>query len=93
MYRELFVNDYGKLSGIVFAVTLLNGLNTSFYLDWWPTFLWRSGGRYDTREVKGDAMKQVGGVCTLLVMVGYTGCCIGLFVYYGILKEIGTVLG
>lgn len=93
MYRELFVNDYGKLSGIVFAVTLLNGLNTSFYLDWWPTFLWRSGGRYDAKPAKGDAMKQVGGVCTLLVMVGYTGCSIGLFVYYGILKEIGTVLG
>jgi hypothetical protein len=93
MYRELYVNDYGKLSVIVFAVTVLNGLNTSFYLDWWPTFLWRSGGRYDNANIKpGDAMKQVGGALTLLLMVGYLGSCISLFVYFGIIKEIGVTI-
>jgi len=89
MYRQLFLNDMGKTAVMVFFITLLNGMNTSFYLNWWPTFIFRSG-RY---TVKGEstAMTYVGGFLTLLVLLQYFGFAIAFFVYYGIMKEVANL--
>lgn len=79
MYQQLHYNNMGKWSVLVLVVTMLNLSNTSFYLDWWPMYIYKK-----QRNLKPS--QHLGAILQTLVIAEYTFVAVGMFAYFGIVK-------
>lgn len=89
LYRSLLLNGQGRFAASVFLPTLMNGLNSSYYLDWWPTYILQKEKRYGLKKKDAPVVSQtVGALFTSLLLLEYFGVACALFGYYGIYKVV-----
>jgi len=83
MYRQLNVNNSGHVAVMVLFVSLLNGFNTSYFLNWWPKLFTAKPS-----QIEKTIWGRLGQMLTSLVILQYFGVAIGMFVYFGVIEQM-----
>merc|ERR1719313_934479 len=72
MYSQLEINNEGQWALTIFIATIFNGFNTSWYLDYWPSYIFKLR-RYATNAEGPDTLSMVGAGLTFVVLLAYFG--------------------